>query len=109
MRIPPLLIVLLIAVVPTFAADQPIAAPVATLPAQRSQPTTVLMDGRAIDSASLLSPSTAEGDGFCFKLRTYVMKREGIGDSTRLVKYYDCQKASKYGVKRAEKLIPAKK
>jgi len=109
MRIPALLIVLLIAVVPTFAADRPIAAPAKPLFTQQSQPASVLMDGRAIDGASLLSPSSAEGDGACFKLRTYVVKREGIGDSTRMVKYYTCQKASKYGVKHADQTIQEKK
>ncbi len=68
-------------------------------PPSQSSNLTSLRDGAAVDSASLLRPDSA--DGSCFKLRTYVMKREGIGDSTRLAKYYTCQKASKYGVKRA--------
>jgi hypothetical protein len=93
MRISALLILLSLTAASGFAAEpQP-------LPPSQSPNLTVLRDGSAVDSASLLRPDSA--DGSCFKLRTYVMKREGIGDSTRLAKYYTCQKASKYGVKRA--------
>ena len=93
MRIGALLIFFTLTGVPGFAAD-----PQTLSPSQSPHPT-VLRDGAAVDSASLLRPESP--DGACFKLRTYVMKRDGTGDSTRLVKYYTCQKASKYGVKRA--------
>lgn len=95
MRVPALLAISLF-VVPSFAADQPVSASPSAQP--QSQLTT-LREGAAIDNASLISPDSQ--DGACFKMRTYVVKREGIGDSTRLVKYYTCQRASKYGVKRA--------
>lgn len=93
MRISALLIIFILTAASGFAAE-----PQTVSPSQAPNPT-VLRDGAAVDSASLLRPESP--DGACFKLRTYVMKREGIGDSTRLVKYYTCQKASKYGVKRA--------
>jgi hypothetical protein len=100
MRLPALLLTLLLTTT-VIAENAPVTA---GLPAPQTQTATVLYDGPTIDSASLIRPESP--DGACLKMRTYVMKREGIGDSTRLVKYYTCQKASKFGVKRAEE--PAK-
>ena len=97
MRTPALPIVLFLASASAFA-DEP-----QMLPDSPSPNSTVLRHGAAIDSASLLRPESPDSaDSTCLFMRTYVMKREGTGDSTRMVKYYTCQKASKYGVKRAE-------
>ena len=97
MRTLALLMGLAIVAFPSFAADKP-----ATLPAPNPDQSnfTLLRDRAAIDNAALIHPETP--DGACFKMRTYVMEREGAGDATRLVKYYTCQKASKFGVKRAQ-------
>lgn len=98
MRTWALLVVGFITALSAVAADQP-GAPRTPVPPQRPD-LAVLSDGAAIDGASLIRPQTP--DGACLKMRTYVMKREGIGDSTRLVRYYTCQNSSKYSVKKAE-------
>jgi hypothetical protein len=93
-----LLIVLFLASASAAFADQP-----QMLPDSQPSNSTVLRDGAAIDRASLLRPESPDSaDSTCLFMRTYVVKREGTGDSTRMVKYYTCQKASKYGVKRAQ-------
>ena len=98
MRTWALLIVVLFTAVSAVAADQSNAIRT-PMPPERPD-LAVLSGGASIDGASLIRPATP--DGACLKMRTYVMKREGIGDSTRLVKYYTCQNASKYTVKKAE-------
>ncbi|HZQ71171.1 MAG TPA: hypothetical protein VFA68_21780 [Terriglobales bacterium] len=100
---------IIMAALPAFAADEAMTVAQSTISPPSQSQLALLRDGRSIDSASLLHPGSLEGDGVCFKLRTYVMKREGVGDSTRLVKYYTCQRASKYGVKHADVVIPDKR
>jgi len=102
MRTLALLIVIFVTAVSAVAADQTSA--IRTLVPPQRPDLAVLSDGASIDAASFIRPETP--DGACLKMRTYVMKREGIGDSTRLAKYYTCQSTSKYSVKKAEQ--PAK-
>ncbi len=98
MRTWALLVVTFLSSVFAAAADQ---SPSPPAPAQTNHfSSATIQDGANIDGASLIRPESE--DGACFKLRTYVVKREGIGDSTRMVKYYTCQRASKYGVKKAD-------